>query len=114
MISIRLARGGSKKRPFYHIVVSDVRKPRDSGYVERIGYFNPGARGKEVRLHLESDRAAYWLAQGAQPTERVKHLLKVAKKNAATAAAAEATETVAEAASAKDTTDNTETTASAA
>lgn len=89
MISIRLARGGSKKRPFYHIVVSDVRKPRDSGYIERLGYFNPGARGKEVRLHLESDRAAYWLAQGAQPTDRVKHLLKVAKKNAATTATEE-------------------------
>ncbi|HHC74958.1 MAG TPA: 30S ribosomal protein S16 [Thiothrix sp.] len=103
MISIRLARGGSKKRPFYHIVVSDVRKPRDSGYVERLGYFNPGARGKEVRLHLESDRAAYWLAQGAQPTDRVKHLLKVAKKNAATAAASADTSTAAttEAASAE-------------
>lgn len=76
MVSIRLARGGAKKRPFYHIVVSDSRKPRDSGYIERIGYYNPVARGQEVRLHLESERADYWLSQGAQPSDRVKRLLK--------------------------------------
>lgn len=76
MVSIRLARGGAKKRPFYHIVVSDSRKPRDSGYIERIGYYNPVARGQEVRLHLESERAQYWLSQGAQPSDRVKRLLK--------------------------------------
>ncbi|HRJ51689.1 MAG TPA: 30S ribosomal protein S16 [Candidatus Thiothrix moscowensis] len=76
MVNIRLARGGAKKRPFYHIVVSDQRKPRDSGYIERIGYFNPVARGQEVRLHIEQDRATYWLGCGAQPTERVAKLLK--------------------------------------
>jgi small subunit ribosomal protein S16 len=76
MVNIRLARGGAKKRPFYHIVVSDPRKPRDSGYIERIGYFNPVARGQEVRLHIEQDRASYWLGCGAQPTERVAKLLK--------------------------------------
>lgn len=85
MVTIRLARGGAKKRPFYHIVVSDIRKPRDSGYIERIGYFNPSARGQEVRLHVESDRAEYWVSNGAQPTDRVKSLLKTAAKQAAVA-----------------------------
>lgn len=83
MVSIRLARGGAKKRPFYHIVVSDKRKPRDSGYIERIGYFNPVARGQEVRLHIEQDRATYWLGCGAQPTERVAKLLKETAEQAA-------------------------------
>ena len=83
MVNIRLARGGAKKRPFYHSVVSDKRKPRDSGYIERIGYFNPVARGQEVRLHIESDRADYWLKCGAQPTERVAKLLKETAESAA-------------------------------
>ena len=76
MVKIRLARGGAKKRPFYQIVVSDERKPRDSGYIERVGYFNPVARGQEVRLHLEQDRVSYWLKNGAQPSDRVAKLLK--------------------------------------
>lgn len=76
MVNIRLARGGSKKRPFYNIVVTDNRKRRDSGYIERVGYFNPMARGNEVRLHVEDDRVAYWLGCGAQPSERVAKLLK--------------------------------------
>lgn len=76
MVKIRLARGGSKKRPFYSIVVTDERKPRDSGYIERVGYFNPMARGQEVRLHVEADRVEHWVAQGAQPSDRVKTLLK--------------------------------------
>jgi len=83
MVKIRLARGGSKKRPFYHIVVSDERKPRDSGYIERIGYFNPMARGQEVRLKIEADRVEYWQSQGAKPTDRVKALIKEAAKAAA-------------------------------
>ena len=83
MVNIRLARGGAKKRPFYHIVVSDKRKPRDSGYIERIGYFNPVARGQEVRLHIESDRDDYWLKCGAQPTESVAKLLKETAESAA-------------------------------
>ncbi len=83
MVKIRLARGGSKKRPFYHIVVSDERKPRDSGYIERIGYFNPMARGQEVRLKVETDRVEYWQSQGAKPTDRVKALIKEAAKAAA-------------------------------
>ena len=90
MVSIRLARGGSKKRPFYSIVASDSRKPRDSGYIERIGYFNPMARGQEVRLKVEQDRVDYWLSQGGQPTDRVKRLLKDAAKLAVAASGDEA------------------------
>ena len=76
MVTIRLSRGGAKKKPFYHIVVTDSRKRRDSGYIERLGYFNPVARGQEVKLHLESDRVQYWLDQGARPSDRVATLLK--------------------------------------
>lgn len=77
MVSIRLARGGAKKRPFYHIVVTDSRKARDSGAsIERLGYFNPVARGQEVRLHIEAERMNHWLAKGAQPSERVASLWK--------------------------------------
>ena len=83
MVNIRLARGGSKKRPFYNIVVTDKRKPRDSGYIERVGYFNPMARGQEVRLHIEQDRVSYWIGCGAQPTERVAKLLKETAEQAA-------------------------------
>ena len=83
MVVIRLARGGSKKRPFYNIVVTDKRKPRDSGYIERLGYFNPMARGQEVRLHLEQERVDHWKNQGAQPSERVAKLLNEAGKAAA-------------------------------
>jgi len=82
MITIRMARGGSKKRPFYKIVVSDVRKPRDSGYVERIGFFNPCAKGQEVRLELKQERVDYWLEQGAQVSTRVATLLKESAKTA--------------------------------
>jgi len=76
MVKIRLARGGAKKKPFYSIVATDSRKRRDSGYIERIGYFNPVARGQEVRLQLEEDRLAYWISQGAQISDRVKQLAK--------------------------------------
>lgn len=80
MVVIRLSRGGAKKRPFYQIVVADKRCARDGRCLERIGYFNPIASGKEIRLHFDADRAQYWLSQGAQPSERVQHLLKVYKK----------------------------------
>jgi small subunit ribosomal protein S16 len=76
MVVIRLARGGANKRPFYHVVVADRRKARDSRFIERVGYFNPIAKGAEVLLHLEQDRISYWTAQGAQPSERVKKLIK--------------------------------------
>lgn len=76
MVKIRLARGGAKKKPFYSIVATDSRKRRDSGYIERIGFFNPVARGQEVRLQLDEDRLAYWTSQGAQISDRVKQLVK--------------------------------------
>lgn len=80
MVTIRMARGGSKKRPFYNIVVTDSRKPRDSGYIERLGYYNPRARGQEIRLNLEQDRVDHWLGQGAQLSTRVNTLLKESAK----------------------------------
>ena len=76
MVKIRLARGGAKKKPFYSIVATDSRKRRDSAYIERIGYFNPVARGQEVRLTIEEDRLTYWTGQGAQVSDRVKQLIK--------------------------------------
>jgi small subunit ribosomal protein S16 len=76
MVRIRLARGGANKRPFYNIVVADKRKARDSRFIERVGYFNPVAKGAEVLLHIEQDRIDYWTSQGAQPSERVKNLIK--------------------------------------
>lgn len=76
MVVIRLSRAGAKKHPFYHIVVTDSRRRRDSNYIESIGYFNPVARGQEVRLHLEADRLAYWQGVGAQLSDRVKSLTK--------------------------------------
>lgn len=80
MVVIRLSRGGAKKRPFYTIVVADKRSARDGRCIERIGYFNPIASGKEVRLHVETERAEYWLSKGAQPSERVQQLLKSIEK----------------------------------
>ena len=71
MVSIRLARGGSKRRPFYHVVVSDSRSPRDGRYIERLGFFNPQARGQEEALRLDSNRIDYWVSKGAQPSDRV-------------------------------------------
>ena len=76
MVTIRLARGGSKKRPFYHIVVTDSRNRRDGRYIERLGFFNPVARGQEERLRVDKDRVAHWVGQGAQTSERVTSLLK--------------------------------------
>ena len=76
MLTIRLARAGAKKRPFFHITVADSRKPRDGRFVERIGYFNPISSGKEVRLEINQDRIDYWLSQGAQVSDRVLTLIK--------------------------------------
>ena len=90
MVVIRLARGGAKNRPFYHIVVTDSRKPRDSGYVERIGYFNPMSKGEEIRFFIEAERYDYWLGQGAQPSERVASLVKKEAKKEAKEAAKQA------------------------
>lgn len=82
MVTIRLARGGRKERPFYHIVVTDSRKPRDGRYIERLGFYNPIALGKEDVLQIAEDRVSYWVSQGAQPSEQVQSLLKKAKKEA--------------------------------
>lgn len=83
MVKIRLARGGAKKRPFYHIVVTDARNKRDGRKIERIGFFNPVARGKEERLRLDLERVDYWSGVGAQCSERVRHLVSEARSAAA-------------------------------
>lgn len=76
MVTIRLARGGAKKRPFYHIVVADSRRARDGRFIERLGFFNPVARGNEEKLRLDTERLNYWVSQGAQPSDRVAKLVK--------------------------------------
>ena len=76
MVTIRLARGGSKKRPFYHLTVANSRNARDGRFVERVGFFNPAASGAEIRLSVNDERVQYWLSKGAQPSERVAALLK--------------------------------------
>lgn len=84
MVTIRLSRGGAKQRPFYQVVVTDSRKARDAGsYIERIGFFNPRARGGEERLRLDLERVEYWTSKGALPSDRVVSLVKEAKKSAA-------------------------------
>lgn len=86
MVTIRLSRGGAKKRPFYHITVSDSRSARDGRFIERIGFFNPRAKGQEERLRLDRDRMAYWTAQGAQLSVRVSTLTKAAVETSTTEA----------------------------
>lgn len=83
MVTIRLARGGSKKRPFFHVVVADSRKSRNGRFIERIGFFNPIAKGKEERLRIQQDRIAHWVGLGAQLSERVKKLSQEATTEAA-------------------------------
>ena len=78
MVVIRLSRGGAKKRPFYHLTIADRRNARDGRYIERVGFFNPGAKGQEERLRVDRDRVDYWLGLGAQPSPRVTSLLKEA------------------------------------
>ncbi len=76
MVTIRLARSGAKKRPFYHIVVADSRRARGGRYIERVGFFNPIATGGEERMRIELERINHWISQGAQPSERVASLIK--------------------------------------
>lgn len=83
MVTIRLTRGGSKKRPFYHVVVTDSRNKRDGTFIERLGFFNPIARGQEERLRIDSERLNHWVGQGAQLSDRVMRLAKEATKTAA-------------------------------
>lgn len=79
MVTIRLARAGAKKRPFYHIVVTDSRNKRDGRYIERIGFYNPIATGQETELELDQGRVDYWLSHGAKASERVAKLIKTDK-----------------------------------
>ena len=76
MVTIRLSRGGAKKRPFYHITVADSRRARDGRFIEHIGFFNPLAKGQEERLRLDLERMAFWQSQGAQVSPRVSSLAK--------------------------------------
>lgn len=76
MVTIRLSRGGAKKRPFYHVVVTDSRSARDGRFIERIGFFNPIAVSHEEKLRVDGERLKYWLSQGAQTSERVAQLVK--------------------------------------
>jgi len=85
MVKIRLSRGGAKKRPFYHIIVTDERNARDGRNIERVGYFNPIAAGKDIRLQLDTVRVKSWMDKGAQMTEKVRSLYKEAGKQVAAA-----------------------------
>ena len=80
MVTIRLARGGSKKRPFYHVHVADSRQARDGKFIERLGFFNPIARGAEEGTRIDLERFDYWVRQGAQVSDRVKKLVKDHRK----------------------------------
>lgn len=89
MVVIRLTRGGSKKRPFYHINVAEKRDARDGRFIERLGFFNPIARGGDENARVDLERLDYWVRQGAQMSDRVKKLVKDYRKaTAATEAAA--------------------------
>lgn len=85
MVTIRLARGGAKKRPFFHIVVTNSRSPRDGRNIERVGFYNPIATGGEVRLRILVERIQHWVAQGAQLSARVSKLMEDYAKIAQTA-----------------------------
>jgi small subunit ribosomal protein S16 len=86
MVTIRLARGGSKKNPYYYVTVSDKRNARNGRFIERVGFYNPMARGSEETLRLDMDRVKYWQGQGAKPSERVATLIKLQGAQVATAA----------------------------
>jgi small subunit ribosomal protein S16 len=80
MVKIRLTRGGAKKRPFYHIIVTDSRSARDGRNIERLGFYNPIAAGAEKRVELDVERVKHWVGQGAQMTDKVADLYKLATK----------------------------------
>jgi len=80
MVTIRMTRGGTNKRPFYHVVATDSRCPRDGKHLERLGFFNPQARGAEKRLELKLDRVDFWVGHGAGTSMRVATLIKEARK----------------------------------
>lgn len=76
MVVIRLARTGAKSAPFYHVVVADSRKARGGRFIERLGFYNPMARGPEITLKIDRERIEHWITRGAQPSDRIAHLLK--------------------------------------
>lgn len=78
MLTVRLSRGGAKKRPFFNVVVTDSRNSRDGRFVERVGYFNPIAKGGEKRLVIDNDKLAHWVNVGAKLSDRVSTLVKEA------------------------------------
>ena len=84
-LKIRMARAGTKKRPFYHIVIADSRSPRDGRFIERIGFYNPKAAEHEPKYRIALDRVAHWVGQGAQPSDAVKKLIKRGKAEAGSA-----------------------------
>ena len=88
MVKIRLTRGGAKKRPFYHIIVTDSRSARDGRNIERVGFYNPVAAGAEKRVEINAERVQYWIGQGAQLTDKVADLYTHSKSGAQPAAAA--------------------------
>jgi small subunit ribosomal protein S16 len=77
-LKIRLARAGTKKRPYYHVVIADARSPRDGRFIEKIGTYNPKLEDKSLRVTLLTERAQHWLSVGAQPTDRVLRFLDAA------------------------------------
>lgn len=82
MVTIRLQRGGAKKRPYYQVVVADSRYARDGRFIERVGFFNPMASGQADKLNLELERIQHWVGQGASVSDRVAKLIKDASKAA--------------------------------
>ncbi|MEM7501134.1 MAG: 30S ribosomal protein S16 [Pseudomonadota bacterium] len=82
MVSIRLSRAGAKKRPFYHVVVTDSRNRRDGRYIERLGFFNPIAGEGQERVRIDLERVDFWVGRGAKPSDRVASLLKAERKAA--------------------------------
>ncbi len=82
MVTIRLARAGAKKRPFYHVVATDKRKARDGRFIERLGFYNPAAKGAEQNLLVDAARLEHWQKVGAQMSERVAFLIKSLPKAA--------------------------------
>ncbi|MFU8815713.1 MAG: 30S ribosomal protein S16 [Pseudomonadales bacterium] len=88
MVTIRLARHGSKKKPFYYVTVAERSTGRDGRFVERLGFYNPVAQGGEEKLRLDVARVDHWISQGAQPSDKVKKLIAQARKHDAAVAAA--------------------------
>ena len=91
MVVIRLARGGAKKRPFYHIVVADKNRSLNGRFIETLGFYNPIASGKDLRLKFNLERAVEWIKNGATPSDRVKYLMKMHDKLATQPIATETT-----------------------